>query len=106
MNLHYYNIIVKFKYTGFLNYIGVWMSEVVVTRNNQITLTSDVREKLGIKEGDRVVINTEGSRAVIEKRSKEFWDKAGDFLPENFDKVIAAIRSDSLERFKKLGIVK
>lgn len=80
------------------------MPEVVVTRGSQITLAKEVREKLGIKEGDVVTVNTLGDMVIITKRDPEAWKKARDFLPENFEKTLARLRTDARERFRRLGI--
>jgi AbrB family looped-hinge helix DNA binding protein len=80
-------------------------AETVVTRGSQITLTKEVREKLRISEGDRVVLNVEGGILVVSKRDAKVFDDIGDFLPDNFEKNLKAIRRDSTERFKRLGII-
>lgn len=80
------------------------MAEVVVTRNGQITLTKDVRDKIHVTEGDRIIINTLGSTALISKRDPAAFDKHG-FLPDNFSKTLHTIRTFSWnERLKRLGI--
>ena len=79
------------------------MPQVVVTRGSQITLTREVREKLGIHEGDVVTVNTLGGMVVITKRDAGAWRRSGDFLPENFSKTLDALRRDSRDRFKRLG---
>lgn len=79
------------------------MPQVVVTRGSQITLTRDVREKLGIREGDVVTVNTLGGMVLITKRDPDAWRRSGDFLPENFAKTLKSLRSDARERFKRLG---
>jgi Regulators of stationary/sporulation gene expression len=40
---------------------------VRVTRNYQITIPAEVRRRLGIKAGDRVVVEVEGDKIVIRK---------------------------------------
>ena len=45
------------------------MAVVWVTRNHQITIPAEVRRRLGIKAGDRVVVEVEGDRIVIKKAS-------------------------------------
>lgn len=45
----------------------VVVAVVRVTRNYQITIPADVRRRLGIKVGDRVVVEVEGDRIVIRK---------------------------------------
>ncbi|WFO74946.1 AbrB/MazE/SpoVT family DNA-binding domain-containing protein [Desulfurococcaceae archaeon MEX13E-LK6-19] len=43
------------------------MSLVKVTRKGQITIPKDIRNALGINEGDYVVVRVEGNRIIIEK---------------------------------------
>jgi len=43
------------------------MAVVKVTRNFQITIPADVRRALGIREGDRLLVEVEGDRIVIRK---------------------------------------
>ena len=80
------------------------MSEVVVTRNGQITLTKTIREKLNIREGDVVILNTMDNLIIVAKRDPSIFDKALDYLPDNFPKILSQIRKNAEERFKKLGI--
>ena len=42
-----------------------------VTRNYQITIPSDVRKKLGIKEGDVLVVDVEDGKVVLKKSELE-----------------------------------
>lgn len=80
------------------------MTTVTVTRGSQITLTKDVREKLGITEGDVITINTIGKVALITKRDPTVWRRGGDFLPPNFETTLETIRGDSRERLRRLGL--
>lgn len=80
------------------------MTTVTVTRGSQITLTKDVRDRLGIKEGDLITINTIGRSALITKRDPTVWRRSGDFLPPHFEKTLASLRADTSERLRRLGI--
>ena len=77
----------------------------IVTRGSQITLTKDVRERAGIKEGDRVSVNIEGSTILISKKNPKIFDEIEGFLPENFNSILKKIRSDEKERLKRLGVL-
>ena len=77
-----------------------------VTRGSQITLTKEVREKAGIQEGDRVVLNAVGNTIVVAKRDPSVFDNIKGFLPENFDDIMKKMRTDSRERLRRLGIIK
>jgi AbrB family looped-hinge helix DNA binding protein len=81
-------------------------ASVTVTRHSQVTIPKKIREAVGIAEGDRVKMKiVEGDKIVIEKADKEVWKDCTDFLPEDFEKVLAALRSDSTSRYKRLGLI-
>ncbi|AAK41870.1 AbrB/MazE/SpoVT family DNA-binding domain-containing protein [Saccharolobus solfataricus] len=44
------------------------MEEVKVTRNYQITIPYEIRQKLGIKIGDKLIVTVDGDKIVIEKK--------------------------------------
>ncbi|MFH2106955.1 MAG: AbrB/MazE/SpoVT family DNA-binding domain-containing protein [Candidatus Micrarchaeota archaeon] len=80
------------------------MTEVYVTRNGQITLSKEIRDQLGIREGDCIVMNLVNDVILVSKKDPSVWDKVQSFLPENFENTLKAIRMDSSKRFKNLGI--
>ena len=81
------------------------MLETIVTRGGQVTLAKDVREKLKIKEGDTIMINTIGETAVISKRDPSVLKKHN-FLPDNFEKNLKESQTFSMEdRLKRLKII-
>ena len=79
--------------------------ETVVTRGNQITLTKEIREKMNVAEGDRVILNLEGGILLVSKRDPKVFDDFEDFLPDNFDKIMKKMRADEKERLKRLGVI-
>jgi AbrB family looped-hinge helix DNA binding protein len=82
------------------------MASVTVTRHSQVTIPKEIREVVGIVEGDRVNMKVvEGNKIVIEKVNSEVWEDCTDFLPEDFEKIIASTRSDATQRFKRLGLL-
>ncbi|MFA7398788.1 MAG: AbrB/MazE/SpoVT family DNA-binding domain-containing protein [Candidatus Bathyarchaeia archaeon] len=82
------------------------MASVTVTRHSQVTIPKEIREAVGISEGDRVKMKVvEGNKIIIEKADEEVWKDCTDFLPEDFEKVLTALRSDSTGRFKRLGLI-
>jgi len=82
------------------------MASVTVTRHSQVTIPREIREVVGIAEGDRVKMSViEGNKIVIEKTDEEVWKDCTDFLPDDFEKILTAIRSDSTSRFKRLGLI-
>ena len=50
--------------------------EVVVTRRGQTTIPMSIRKKLGIEEGTRLMVDTEGDKVVLTKIPSIF-DLAG-----------------------------
>ena len=82
------------------------MASVTVTRHSQVTIPKEIREAVGIAEGDRVHMKVvEGNKIIIEKANKEAWKDCTDFLPEDFEKILKTMRTDSTKRFKPLGLV-
>ncbi|MCG3109155.1 hypothetical protein L3N51_01445 [Metallosphaera sp. J1] len=45
-----------------------FMIEVKVTRNYQITIPQEIRTKLDINVGDKLILRIEGDRIVVEKK--------------------------------------
>lgn len=80
------------------------MTEVVVTRNHQVTLTKDVRDKLGIREGDRVIVNVLGDSALLTKRDPGAFRESSPFLPEDFEDTLEELREGTEDRFEDLGL--
>jgi AbrB family looped-hinge helix DNA binding protein len=82
------------------------MTSVTVTRHSQVTIPKEIREAVGIAEGDRVKMKiVEGKKIVIEKANEEVWKDCTDFLPADFEKLLTSLRTDSRDRFKRLGLV-
>lgn len=82
------------------------MASVTVTRHSQVTIPKEIREAVGIIEGDRVKMKVvEGKKIVIEKANEEVWKDCTDFLPVDFEKLLTSLRTDSRDRFKRLGLV-
>ena len=82
------------------------MASVTVTRHSQVTIPKEIREAVGITEGDRVHMKVvEGNKIIIEKANEETWKDCTNFLPEDFEKLLKSLRADSTNRFKRLGLV-
>ena len=81
------------------------MAEAIVARHGQITLSKEYRDELGIREGDKVIVNKENGLIIIAKKDPAVWDKLGEFLPDNFEKILGKIRADSKDRFKEVGLI-
>jgi AbrB family looped-hinge helix DNA binding protein len=82
------------------------MASVTVTRHSQVTIPKEIREAVGITEGDIVQMKVvEGNKIMIEKADQEAWRDCTDFLPVDFEKLLKSLRTDSTNRFKRLGLV-
>ena len=79
--------------------------EVIVTRGSQITLTRAEREKVHIKEGDKVIVNVFKDTILISKKNPDVFDRFESFLPSNFKSIIKKLRTDERERLEKLGVI-
>jgi len=82
------------------------MTSAIVTRHSQVTIPKEIREAVGIIEGDRVKMKVvEGKKIMIEKADEDVWKECTDFLPEDYEKLLTSLRADSRNRFKRLGLV-
>lgn len=81
-------------------------SSATVTRHSQVTIPKEIREAVGINEGDTVRMKVvEGDKILIEKPNEDVWKDCSDFLPEDYEKLLSSMRKDSRIRFKKLGLI-
>jgi len=81
-------------------------TEVVVTRAGQITLTKDIRERMGVEEGDVVIISSFGNQAVVTKRDPSVFKRFKPFLAHDFDAVLKKMRGPAEPRLKRLGVTR
>ena len=82
------------------------MASVTVTRHSQVTIPKEIRDAVGITEGDKVQMKVvEGNKIMIEKTTPEAWKECTDFLPVDFEKLLNSLHTDSTNRFKRLGLV-
>lgn len=81
------------------------MNETTVTRGSQITLTKKIREEVGIREGDRVMLSVVDGRIIVDKRDISVFDNFKSFLPSNFEEMLKKTKSDHGKRLQRLGIV-
>lgn len=81
------------------------MTETVVTRGGQITLTKDIREKLHIKEGDTILLNIFGETILVSKKNPQAFE-IHNFLPATFSKTLKEMRRFSYpKRLQRLGVL-
>lgn len=67
------------------------MARVKVTRNYQVTIPEDVRKKLGIAEGDYVLIETLDKTLAVMRRVVPLEDLAGAW-DEEMDTIMEDVR--------------
>ncbi|MAE49926.1 hypothetical protein CMI48_03805 [Candidatus Pacearchaeota archaeon] len=79
--------------------------EVTITRGGQITLTKNLREKMNVHEGDKVVLNFVDGSVMVSKKNPSVFKNIEGFLPERFENTLKKIRSDEEERLRRLGII-
>lgn len=48
------------------------MAEVTVSSKNQIVIPREVREKLGVKPGDKLVLVAQGDRVIVMQKPKSY----------------------------------
>ena len=69
------------------------MDSLKVTRKYQITIPRDVRERLKIKEGDRVRIHDEGKKIIVEI----IKDRSNDSIIDMLSLIDTPIRVDAVK---------
>ncbi len=80
----------------------------IVTRNGQITIPKEIRERLGIREGTPLQVNVAGNTILIVKSSPDYWKTfKGGNLPADFEETYKKIRESGNihKRFRKLGVI-
>lgn len=70
------------------------MVMMTVTRNGQVTIPKEMREKLGIEEGTRVVMEERDGRILLRKGEYD-WSKHKQILADGFEETIKDIRKGS-----------
>jgi antitoxin PrlF len=82
------------------------MSITKVTRNNQITVPSDIRELAQIKEGDKLIMSLENDEIKIKKIDEDIFEKTfGSWKKlKSTKEFITNVRSGWEERKKRLKI--
>jgi AbrB family looped-hinge helix DNA binding protein len=50
------------------------MAEVKISSKNQIVIPREVREKLGVKAGDKLLVVAQGDRVIVMQKPKSYPD--------------------------------
>ncbi|AFD00981.1 looped-hinge helix DNA binding domain, AbrB family (transcriptional regulator) [Methanocella conradii HZ254] len=74
-----------------------------VSSQNQITLPADVRNKIGVGPGDKVVFIEEDDKVVLRSLKDMIYEMAEGF--KDFDKTDKEFREGWAKRLKREGIV-
>jgi AbrB family looped-hinge helix DNA binding protein len=48
------------------------MAEVTISSKNQIVIPREVREKLGVKSGDKLIVVVQGDRVIVMQKPKSY----------------------------------
>jgi len=63
------------------------MSTTTVTKKGQVTIPKSVRERLGLREGDKVIVKFSGGKAFIRKIPSIFNLQSSVSIPEDIKKL-------------------
>ncbi|MBA7559075.1 AbrB/MazE/SpoVT family DNA-binding domain-containing protein [Candidatus Atribacteria bacterium 1244-E10-H5-B2] len=63
------------------------MSTTTITKKGQITIPKQIREKLGLKEGDKVIVKFDGKKTFIRKIPSIFSLQDSVPVPEDIKKL-------------------
>jgi AbrB family looped-hinge helix DNA binding protein len=80
------------------------MEKTTITRNFQITIPREIREKLHLKQGEHLRMQVQEDHIIVERMEENVWD-THDFLPANFPEILDKLRTDETEKYKRLGIL-
>ena len=73
------------------------MTTIKVGRRGQITIPREIRRSLGLKEGDRIALISEGDRAIIHPITETLLDLRGSVpvnAPQDFETIRQQVLSD------------
>ena len=83
------------------------MLESTVTRKGQITIPKAIRDRLGVKEGDKVVFVLRGEEVVLKVIRGSILDLKGSVKPrahpEDFEVIRKSVRRDVSKRITGNG---
>jgi len=68
--------------------------ETFVGKRFVIVIPKKIRKKLGIKEGQRVLISTDGWRIIIEPLFKDPFKILAEIIGESYDEKIDEVRAE------------
>ena len=83
------------------------MLESTVTRKGQVTIPKAIRDRLGVKEGEKVLFVMRGEEVVLKVVKGTILDLRGSVQPsahsEDFDKIRQSVRQSVAKRVARHG---
>lgn len=69
------------------------MKSITISSKNQVVIPSSVREKLGLRSGDKLVVDRMTSTEVVLKKEPTYYDLIG---------TLPSLKKDPVERVREL----
>ena len=83
------------------------MPESIMTRKGQVTIPKDIRDRLGVKEGEKVLFVVRGHEIILKVVKGSILDLRGSVRPttrpEDFDKVRQSVKQTVARRVARHG---
>ena len=83
------------------------MLESTITRKGQVTIPKAIRDRLGVKEGEKVLFVMRGEEVVLKVVKGTILDLRGSVQPsahsEDFDKIRQSVRQSVAKRVARHG---
>ena len=82
------------------------MKTIKVGRRGQITLPSEIRRKIGLHEGDRIAVISQGDQVILRTLTQTLLDLRGSvpvFEPQNYSAIRQQVISTHAEKVARDG---
>ena len=83
------------------------MPESIMTRKGQVTIPKEIRDRLGVKEGEKVLFVVRGNEIILKVVKGSILDLRGSVRPatrpEDFDKVRQSVKQTVARRVARHG---
>lgn len=81
--------------------------ESIMTRKGQVTIPKEIRDRLGVKEGEKVLFVVRGDEIILKVVKGTILDLRGSvrpaMRPEDFDKVRQSVKQTVARRVARHG---